>query len=182
MGRPSPALTATAARRGWRLGPTALGLLLLLACHGRDVPAAEGQAPVPNGPPSLEVALRIEADAERITAHLAFTNPSGQPFALYEGNTCDGGSLDSDLFQIVDGQHRLAYRGRLVKRPAPAPSDFKAVPAGGRLEVDVRLEEAYAFPPSPGEYVATYQAYNPSVGVQPLTRLVSNAAPFSWRP
>lgn len=128
-------------------------------------------------PPPLRVELTVEVN-DAILAHLSFTNTSGEPFALYTINACAGGRIRNNLFQIRRGEERVPYAGRLAKRPTPQAADFQVLPPGGSASATVRLDEAYTFPPGGGDYVAVYDAHNPSLGAQPLTRLRSNEQPF----
>jgi hypothetical protein len=121
---------------------------------------------------------QIHATLEARGGHrfaLIFRNTGDREAHLYLPNTCPGGRIENNVFQ-VQAEPPVRYTGAYVKRPAPTPQDFVAIPAGGTLAEEVDLASAYAVPQR-GRYLAHYEAYHGSpTDPYALWEIQSNAA------
>ncbi len=88
------------------------------------------------------------------------------------------GELDADRFIINTDGGMAKYLGRTVKRPAPTADDFLLIQPEQVVVSTVRLDRYYALPEH-GQITVVYQAFNPSVGGQPMIKLRSNEANIS---
>jgi len=95
----------------------------------------------------LQVGLRsvvdIIATGERAEVLFYLENTGGQPVRILPWNTPLAGELTADIFDISIGGESLQYQGIMIKRPAPAESDYTAFAVGERREVVVDLAESY---------------------------------------
>jgi hypothetical protein len=90
---------------------------------------------------------KITASLEHIygfAVRLKFTNTSYREASLYRYSACVAGNIDNNVFIIKEGDTTIAYSGRCVKRRAPTPDDFDALPprivAIGRCRSSARLK------------------------------------------
>jgi hypothetical protein len=105
---------------------------------------------------------------------LSFRNDGAGEAYLYRPNACLEGRIDNDVFTVFQGTTRVAYTGRYVKRPAPRPHDFLAVPPRSASVVEVDLASAYGLV-SGVACTVFYEAFHDNpLGTDDLWEVTSN--------
>jgi hypothetical protein len=127
------------------------------------------------------VQLEVSVEGTHLVAKLVFVNQSAESFYVERAKAQPSHTLDYNLFHIFDGEERLAFTGRLAKRPPPTLEEFVPIPPMSRIESTVQLDRSYDFPRGAHEYRIFYQAVNSSRGEQPLFKLISNQVTIEYR-
>jgi peptidyl-Lys metalloendopeptidase len=92
----------------------------------------------------LELRLSDAAGKDFGSGKIVYTlsNTTAAPVQVLRWMTpLDG--IDNDLFDVSQNGERIAYTGRLVKRPAPTASDYVEIKPGESLSADVDLTAFY---------------------------------------
>lgn len=129
---------------------------------------------------SLVVDLKVEISANRVIAHLKFSNPSeGAPFYIEKSKAIATPVLRSKLFRIECQGEEIAYIGAMAKRTAPGPEDYLLLSPETELKRTVDITDIYSFLPGPHEYTIIYRAFHsdPNDSTK-LTELKSNQVTF----
>jgi peptidyl-Lys metalloendopeptidase len=129
-------------------------------------------------PPQQALTVEIAAeplDRAGIRVALSFRNPNAVPMRLWMGFTPRDGNPRGDWFRIsADGQP-VPYIGPLAKRRAPDAGEFQLLPPGEKRVATMNLVGLYDLPRR-RQLTVRFEAYDPSIGDQPLSLLVSNEA------
>jgi hypothetical protein len=108
-----------------------------------------------------------------IRVALTFRNPNAVPMRLWTGFTPQDGNPRGDWFRISADGRPVAYIGPLAKRRAPAAEEFQVLPPGNVRTATMNLVGLYDLPRR-RPLTIRFEAYDPSIGDQPLSLLVSN--------
>lgn len=92
---------------------------------------------------SLESASTILKPDENAVLIFSVENATADLVALLPWGTPLEAVLSADMFDVTFENELLAYRGRLVKRLAPKPSDYIHLSAGEKKQVSVNLSQGY---------------------------------------
>jgi peptidyl-Lys metalloendopeptidase len=128
-------------------------------------------------PPRLQaLAVHIAAepaDSAGLRVSLSFRNPNAVPMRLWMGFSPPDGNPRSDWFRISADGRQVPYIGPLAKRRAPGAEEFQVLSPG---EVRTATMTLIGFYDLPRRRLLTirFEAYDPSIGDQPLSLLVSN--------
>jgi len=123
----------------------------------------------------LEVGMELE-EALPVTVTVWVSNPGETEVDFLLWNTPFETTLSADVFEVVSGEARLPYEGRMIKRGVPPASAWISLSPGQRHEVQVDLGSVYDFS-SAGVYVVRLaptsqgdvQRFNPSAVVEVVT-------------
>lgn len=108
--------------------------VLVLAMGGISTAGAAG----------LELRLSEAASKDFGSGKIVYTlsNTTAAPMQVLRWMTpLDG--VDNDLFDVYQNGERIAYTGRLVKRPAPTAADYVEIKPGESLSAEVDLTAVY---------------------------------------
>lgn len=108
--------------------------VLVLAMGGISAAGATG----------LELRLSDAASKDFGSGKIVYTlsNTTATPMQVLRWMTpLDG--VDNDLFDVYQNGERIAYTGRLVKRPAPTAADYVEIKPGESLSAEVDLTAVY---------------------------------------
>lgn len=127
---------------------------------------------------AIAVRLDVAVQGRELTASLRFENKSPRTYLLYRFNVPDEGRITKTIFDIRANGERVRYIGRKVKRGAPTAKDFIELEAGGQIEVSLRLDQFYRFPPGRVHCLVRYSALNPYRDRVGFTEILSNEVEF----
>jgi hypothetical protein len=98
---------------------------------------------------------------EDVLLHVTITNTNVKPIILLKWFTPLEG-VERSLFTVLRDGLPVAYRGILVKRPAPTEKDYITLAGGESLVCDLNLSDSYDLS-VPGEYTVTYNVSSPQL-------------------
>ena len=112
------------------------------------VPSVSSSQPI-----KLNIKVEQYGDDKSSVMRYTIENISGKDvYVLKWGTPLEG--FKSNLFDVTrDSAKSASYRGRLVSRSGPLPSDYEKIPAGQSLSAELPLHEGYDLS-APGTYVA----------------------------
>jgi len=126
--------------------------------------------------PNIRVTLELEQERNNLVyANLTFLNVGSETAHLWRRIALLDGRLNAERFIVTQDGKVLAYTGRTAKVGAPQPGDFVPLAPGKSVSARVLLNQGYAIA-SRGQLKAQYEGFNPSIGSDALTRLISNVA------
>ena len=118
----------------------------LSGCVADTLPVASKQSDVP-GKDSVVVSLAaMKASvgrSEDLQVLFSIANYSSETFTILPWATPLEAVLSADSFEVIYNGSALPYVGRIVKRAAPAASDYIHIAAGEKKTVTVNLSYAY---------------------------------------
>lgn len=130
----------------------------------------------PNTQPNIAVRVRLEnPTGSTVVAQVGFRNEGSTPVRLWRRLTLPEGKMDGEHFNITADGQPVEYLGRTVKRSSPGPDEFILLGAQQVVASKIPLNDYYAIP-ARSQINVTYEAFNPSIGDQPLIRMQSNTA------
>jgi len=106
--------------------------------------------------PHLSMEKTELTTADGVNVRFTLTNQGADDLLVLKWKTPLSG-ITGDLFAVERDGERVAYTGRLAKRPAPRASDYVRIPAGESLSVTFDLSAVYDMR-QPGNYTVRYAA------------------------
>jgi len=96
----------------------------------------------------LEMELdQTSRDLGQVVLNSTLTNFTGQPITFFPWNTPFDNAVNGRFLSIIDSatNTQLAYQGRLVKRRAPMPEDYRTLAHGEAAFNSLDISKSYNF-------------------------------------